>query len=254
MCKRILPYLMALLATFSASGLKAQSLEEILRSADTTDQLYMPEFQVVLDSAYIHSPLLKVQQSLIDQKKAELDIQRTRWLRSLSIVSGVYYGNMNSFSSGTSSDGAFDDQFRTTTDARYNLGLSLRMPIEEFLGRPKQVKIQKMAIAEGRYRKEQISLELEQKISYLYHDMQLALRRLKIYSSVYQTAMLHLQLAEKNYYEGEIQVGELSTITRQSSQAVLDLERCKKEIQDLMSDFKALVGIEIQSFYPAEKR
>lgn len=246
-----LKYLLLLLPIFGIqSPSMGQSLEEALRSSDTSNQIYMPPVQQILDSAYLHSPLLKVQQSIIDQRKAELDLQRSRWLRSLSIVSGMYYGNMNSFSSGTGSDGAFDDQFRTTTDARYNLGLSLRMPIDEFFGRPKQVKMQKLAINESRYRKEQLHLELEQKVNYLHHDMQLALRKLRVYFSVYQTAMLHLQLAEKNYYEGEIQVGELSTITRQSSQAVLDLELCKKQILDLMADFKALVGVEISSFYP----
>jgi len=204
-------------------------------------KINIPPLNVIIDSVLKNNAMLKFRKQGIGVKESTLESEKIYWTRNLGIQAETRYGTLNSFS--TSADGNSTAAFATTaTQFNYSAGIYLKFPVFDFLNRKKQITLARLEIEQAMSIEQSLKDEIRQNVIKLYHDLLLKQRILQIRSESLGSGRVNMQMAEKEFRNGVIQVTEYARISGITSNLEADYEFAKSEFIIAKSILEDMAG------------
>lgn len=213
----------------------------IERATTLRSQINIPPLNDIIDSVLKNNAMLKFRKQGIGVKESTLESEKIYWTRNLGIQAETRYGTLNSFS--TSADGNSTAAFATiATQFNYSAGVYLKFPVFDFLNRKKQITLARLEVEQAMSMEQSLKDEIRQAVIKLYHDLLLKQRILKIRSESLGSGRVNMQMAEKEFRNGVIQVTEYSRISGITSNLEVDYEFAKSEFLIAKSILEDMAG------------
>ena len=204
-------------------------------------ELIIPELEVIIDSVLKNNAMLKFRKQGIGVKETTLKSEKIYWTRNLGIQADSRYGTLNNFS--TNTDDVVTTAFATTsTQFNYSFGVYLKFPVFDFLNRKNQINLAKLEVDQALSMEQSLKDEIRQMVIKLYHDLLLKQKLLKIRSESLSNGRVNMQMAEKEFRNGVIQVTEYARISGITSNLEADFEFAKSEFLIAKSILEDMAG------------
>ncbi len=208
-------FLMLWLLAFPLVGL-AQVGEQIDIGDDgfnpLTDDITkkIPSLEVLIDSATINSHRLKYWDKEIGISEYELKTTRREWSNSFALTANVSEGQWTSLS-------FLEDQFDntvgtlgTTSQTRYSVGVSFRLPVMTVVDYNNQTKIAKMRIESKMEQKLQDQKAIRAEVINLYNELVIQQRMLQLDIDNLEYLVLATDMADIEYHQNKINLFDMS--------------------------------------------
>lgn len=157
---------------------------------------------LLMDSAVKNSAEVKRMGKNVAQFEQNLQALKKSLLNNIMFNSSYGYGNVGSLAYVKDPTGinqlANDNSLRTT---RYNVGVSLQLPLGNFLTRKNATRSMELQIGMAEDEKENAAVYIKQQVIKMYQQLKLAHTLLLTTGKMYQTAKLSVDMAQKKLCE-----------------------------------------------------
>jgi outer membrane protein TolC len=207
--------IVALIFLFSGFGF-AQVGEQIDIGDDgfnpLTDDITkkIPSLEVLIDSAIINSHRLKYWDKEISISEYELKTTKREWANTLAVTGNVSEGQWTSLS-------FLEDQFDntvgtlgTTSQTRYSVGVSFRLPLMTVVDYNNQTKIAKMRIESKMEQMLQDKKAIRAEVINLYNELVIQQRMLQLDIDNLEYLSLATDMADIEYHQNKINLFDMS--------------------------------------------
>lgn len=214
---------------FTSSNLCAQ---DDSTSSNTLEWTIMPLEQVI-DSALVHSPLLKYYNAQININELNLKSYNKSWTNNLYFGADTKLGAF-----GTNQLDQLSSGYSTYAGLKFSLGSLLNRTVEK----------NKLAqnIQASVFQQQQIAIELTSQIIQQYNQTKLQFNILLIRNESVQLFQAHLEMAYKEFKNGEIDIAELSRVEDNYARNRVLYEEAKSGYQTALMLLEKLVGIKLR--------
>lgn len=197
----------------------------------------------VVDSARLRSPTLK--NAELDLRSQELALRDAKLaiLKALSFTGSYAYGTNARFSSSESTSNDVNNSLSVTESAIYSLGLSVRISLYDILNRKNLLNRSSLEIEKFRHNREVLLMALDELVVTAYHDCVLKKKLMDLYASDKVSANLNLQLARKQFQQGEITIAEVTGVVDSHSKSIINFESARVELQISLFKLSQLSGM-----------
>jgi outer membrane protein TolC len=221
-------------------NLKAQP---VLLDEQKELQEQMIPLDSILELAVKNSPSVKFQKDLIQSAQSQLEFSKRLWTNN--IVGFVNYsaGNQNIVSADNQTPGT---QTSSNITNGLRMGVQINLPLYELIGRKSRIKIYKADLNSTINKKDESIQELKKDVILQYYSLLYASNVLAIRSEAKQSAINQYSIAEKQFRDGIIDVGELSRLKTFDVNARADYEESKRQFSTLYYQLEVLIGVPFQ--------
>ncbi len=224
------------LSIISFSNIQAQTLDSdstSLIESDTSSlnvsEFKFPSIEVVIDSVLKRSAMMSFRKNNIGAKESTLASERIYWSKNLGIQADTRYGNLSNFA--TSEDGVSNTAALTTAKQfNYSVGFYLKFPIFDVISRKNQIRVAKFEVNAAKDMVEFEKEQLRKTVIQLYQDLILKQKLLQIKSKRLGSGKVNLEMVEKEFRNGVIEISEYVIISELVS-------KMESEYETAMSDF-----------------
>jgi len=201
----------------------------------------LPPLNTLLDTAYKTSPLLKVQEQLLNKKKILTSIEKKSWLKAVSIT-----GNYSRGTNNAQIDGNLIPTYTTTVTNLYGAGFSLNLSLATILNRKKVISVSKINYEMEKYLFEDKKRELRKLIVELYSAVLLSQKVLEIISDGLTISDMNYSYAEIEYKNNTMSLADFSKVHAESLRTKVYYEEAKREYLLSIVTLEETVGIKIR--------
>jgi len=205
-------FILFLCTTFNAKSQAFQSIE-LNNDTITVDQR-IPGVDVFIQSALKNSPLMKISDVEMQQILEKLKIEKKKWSDYLYADGIIRYG-LNDQLIVNGQTGASTTNYTLNSANKqltYYGGLSIKLPLSEFLSKKSQLKILNYTLNENRYRKEQTEQELTNIVIEEYYKLIKFNQILQVNLDVLQTLKISYMKAQKDVANGLMEINDFASI------------------------------------------
>ena len=205
-------FILFLCITFNVQSQAFQNME-INNDTISVDQR-IPGVDVFIQSALKNSPLMKISDVEMQEIFEKIKIEKKKWTDYLYADGIVRYGLndqliVNGQTGATSSDYTLNSANKQLT---YYGGLSIKLPLSDFLSKKSQLKILKSTLEESRYRKEQAVINLTNIVIEEYYKLIKLNQILQVNLNVLQTLKISYMKAQKDIANGLMEINDYASI------------------------------------------
>jgi len=172
----------------------------------------IPTLEMLIDSAIINSHKLKYWDKEIAKKEYALKTSRREWSKNILISGEIKDGSWTSLVFVQSQDGTEVGTLGNTSQSRYSIGLSMRLPLLSVWDRGNQIKISKMDIESVIEKKLEDEKAIRAEIINLYNELVIQQNMMKLDIDNIEFATLTAEMADKQFQNGEISLPDLSRV------------------------------------------
>jgi outer membrane protein TolC len=203
----------------------------------------IPPLTSLIDSALKHNPSVKFRDLQVIVNECKLRAELTVWSRNLGFQADVRNGTFNNFSTNTS-EGQSPDLFATKSNqTNYGIGAYIKFPIQDLLNRKNQIKMAKAEVDQAVNMAEQQKTEVRQLVIKQYNEWVLKYKLLKIRFKYLETSKTNMDMAEREFKNGVIDLTEYARISEISTRAESDFEVAKTEFVTAYLILEEIVGV-----------
>lgn len=230
-------------SVFSATLSFAQSMSTE-DAMDNSYQLLIPTLEVLIDSALANNGMLGYRVDEIEVKKANLKMKKRYWTRNFGIQGDTRYGTFDNFSSNVS--GPTTVQLSSTTiQTNFGIGLYLKIPVFDVYNRKSDIKQAKAELSQARNLVKFQEDEIKETVIRYYEDLILKQRLLRIRAVNLSDAKVNLEMAQKEYTNGQIPLYEYIRISDITSGIETEFEKTKSALMTAKKLLENLTGVYI---------
>jgi outer membrane protein TolC len=224
------------------TGAERKSAPVLLDEQKELQQQMIP-LDSILELAVSNSPSVKFQNDLIESAKSQLEFTKKLWTNN--VVGFVNYsaGNQSIVSADNQTPGALSTS-NVTSGLR--VGVQLNLPLYELVGRKSRIKIYKHDLNSTINKKDESIQELKKEVILQYYNLLYSSNLLTIRSESKQSTISEYAIAEKQFRDGIIDIGELSRLKTIEVNARADYEEAKRQFSTYYNQFEVLVGVPFQ--------
>lgn len=206
----------------------------------------LPSLETVIDSAIIYSPLVKSFQTTVEIEKTDVKTKKREILKSISLFSNYMYGNnglLTPTQNIVNNSLAYNPNIRTVN---YQIGLQFKLDLFSVVDRQNKIKREQLEVlfAENEYVK--IELQLKEQIIRQYRSLELNQKLLAIYAATKQSAYVNLQMAERQFLDGEINISDVTQVTDALTKATTEFEKAKSSYLIAFEMLELTVGVKFK--------
>lgn len=217
------------------------SAQETSDSIIIGNAIVIPPLADLLDSALHRNAVVRFRQLDIEAKNASLKSEKNYWTRNLGIQADTRYGTFDNFS--LNNNGVTTTKFNTTsTQMNYGFGVFMKFPIVDMIDRKNQVKRANAELEQAKSMAQAQQEELRQQVIRQYQDVLLKQKLLNIQSLALGNARVNVDMIEKEFRNGLIQVSEYVRISDIVSRVESDYEKAKTEFITAKMILEDIVG------------
>jgi len=241
-------FILVLLTVFCRVA-NAQATKPLLKNEPIflDEHVDLQEQLIPLDSiitlAVKHSSSVKFQADLIDIAQAQLNSNKNLWTNN--IVGFVNYsgGNQSIVTADNTTPGVVNSS-NVTNGLR--VGVQINLPLSELMTRKARMASFKYTITSTIDKKDEAIQELKQVVIQLYYTLIYNSNLLSIRSEAKASAINQYSIAEKQFKDGAIDIGELSRLKTIEVNARADYEEVRREFATAYYQMEPLVGVPFQ--------
>lgn len=193
----------------------------------------------IINAAIEYSPTLFYQDALIEKGKYQIELTKRLWQNNI-----FGFGNYSGGDQRILTGDVFNPDGVSTSSITngYRLGLQVNIPLFEFIGRSSRIKVHEEEQKATVFKKEEMELEIKQMVIQEYFRLVGAFENLKIRSEGQEAIKTHYLVAEQEFKDGIIPIGELSRVTDVMSQSRAYYEQAKFEFLERIYNLAAYTG------------
>lgn len=204
--------------------------------------LRIPPLQDLLDSAIIHSPLLKAADADIAITKYDIVSVRRQWMNNFYIDGQMLKDYYNGLYTNEVVNSPPTQVLSTQNNYRFLGGVSIRLPMLAFWDLHNQVKGATKKHERAISIKENLKLELRKEIITRYNQLVVNQRMLKIANENITYSSLHQDMAEKEFLDGQSNLFDVARVSEMYRKAVADFESARFEFYNAYMILQEIVG------------
>jgi outer membrane protein TolC len=212
-----------------------------IKTIDLTKDLR--EQLVPLDSlitiAAMNSPTMKAQDALIAAGADQIKFARREWQNGVFGTFTQSLGNQNSFFNTNQEPEAIQS---ATVQTGFRLALNVNVPLFLLFGRTSRINVYKHELEVRRLTLEKLKLDVSRQVVYEYNNMITAHKMMMIASASRGTSRLLLDMADKQFSQGDISIADFSSISAITTKAETDYEISKKDFYTNYQQLEKLLG------------
>lgn len=203
----------------------------------------MPPLETLIDTAISRNPYVKLRDLQIVINEHKLKAYKVDWMRNLGIQTDVLYGNFNNISSNSYQGQNSALLATTSTQLNYGAGGFIRIPLYDLFNRKNQNRQAQADIDQAQSYAMEQRTELRQIVIKQYNELIIKHRILKIKSKYVETARIHMEMAEKQFLNGVINIAEFSSVTEIVARGEAEFETSKMEFRTSFMLLQEIVGM-----------
>ncbi|GHB49788.1 hypothetical protein GCM10008106_33250 [Mongoliitalea lutea] len=194
----------------------------------------------IIQTALSYSPTLQYQDALIDKGKYQIEFTKRLWQNNV-----FGFGNFSGGDQRILTGDVFNPDGVATSSITngYRLGLQVNIPLFEFMGRTSRIKLHQEEQKATIFKKDEMELEIRRLVIQEYFRMIGSFENLKIRSEGQEALKTHYLVAEQEFKDGIIPIGELSRVADVLSQSRAYYEQARFEFLERIHNLAALVGV-----------
>ncbi len=207
-------------------------------------QLVLPELEDLIQAAWDNHGMVSLRKNEIEVKEADLKMKKRDWTKNLGIEGSSRYGTFNNFSQNTNDIGSVN-LVSNSVQFNYGFGVFARIPVFDVYNRKNSVKQAnaEVTIAENLFKAQKD--EVKELVIVSYQDLILKQKLLKIQSQNYSDAQVNLEMANKEYTNGALDLYEFIRISDLTAGITSEFERAKSAFVLSKAVLEHLTGLTI---------
>ncbi|TAI47157.1 TolC family protein [Flagellimonas allohymeniacidonis] len=233
-----------LLIFLSLNTVRSQSInafiEKGLQENDISKKL--PPLDTLVAMAKEYSPFIKVTISEQQYRDGVVSFEQRAWLQYINLEAGYNYGIFDNLSNSQIAGDPQSQQLFSTEQSRYNVGVSIRLPLSAIINRRARILSAKGEAEKARFETEVAEVELEQKVAELYNDVLKHHRMFFISGSIVDNFRVQSLRAEKDFSNGVINVTEYTRLQQMMNQATMNFELQRSEFVSSVMALQNIIG------------
>lgn len=241
--KRIQETLTIIISVFLVTLSFAQSTPKD-NTIHSSYQLLIPTLDVLIDSALANNGMLGYRVEEIEVKKANLKMKKRYWTRNFGIQGDTRYGTFDNFSSNVSGPNTVQLS-STTIQTNFGIGFYLKIPVFDVYNRKSDIKQAKAELSQARNLVKFQEDEIKETVIRYYEDLILKQRLLRIRAINLSDAKVNLEMAQKEYTNGQIPLYEYIRISDITSGIETEFEKTKSALITSKKLLENLTGVYI---------
>ncbi len=226
----------------------AQDKDSVYNYSSSTPILpNLPELSALIDSAMVHSPILKSQDASITIQQLKLRNSRKQWTEYINLSADYQYGSYDNIVANQFSSGINNMLTSSSTQSRYGVGINIKYPIFNLFSRGNNISMARHDLEISKLKKEELESELRKSIIILYNDIILARSLVDIKSKLKETSQLQVDFAELEYRTQKINIYDLAKVADAHAKNLADYEKAMYDLRVSIELMSELTGINIQN-------
>ncbi|HML85731.1 MAG TPA: TolC family protein [Bacteroidales bacterium] len=211
---------------------------------DITDRI--PPLQTLIDSALQYSPLMRQKDATVDLGKYNYLTQKRQLLSNIAFNGNVTYGYSGIYST-TDNVTSTIDQYMQRADWRYNVGATLRISIYDLVNRSNLLNITRKNWEIAVSQKEEQIFAIRKEVTFMYNDLLLKQKLLKIASDNMLTSKMRMVMAEKKFINNQLSLEEMSRLMEYNSSVQMEYETRKNDFMNTYTLLELTTGIKFNA-------
>ena len=203
----------------------------------------LPPLQVLIDSAVANSPYIRYEGVDIKLWSHKVLETKRNWTRLIGLDASYRYGTAYVFSTSQTSGGFPSDYTSDQLNWRLNAGVYVKIPFFDIINHKNNVNIARRELEKRYLMKEQVVRETKQEVIFVYEELLLRQELLKMKNQSRLTTTLQVEMAEKEFLNGNITISELSRLTEVHSRNISEFTSQKSLFYRQYLILQELVGI-----------
>ncbi len=244
--KRIIGCLI-LLFTFGQG--QAQGVDSFIEKSLTENDISekLPSLDSLMTLAVAHSSKVKFYESDETYWESQKTLQRTSWLRYITLDANYNYGIFDNLSnSQLAGDPQASQALFTTEQSRYSGGVSLKLPLFALANKKTAKKAAQAEIDKARYLRESFEEEVKEAVVLRYTQLLKAHRLFFITGAMVDTYRVQSVRAEKDFTNGVIDVTEYTRLQQMYNDAMRSYESQRSEFLLSYMYLEGITGVELK--------
>lgn len=238
-CKHIILTLIALmLSCFSA--LKAQELELLDTQKELRQQLIPLDSMIAL--AIENSPVVDYYGALVNKSNHEIQMARRLWHNNVFGFANYSTGDQRILTGSTALPG---DVTTSSIATGYRAGVQINLPLYDITSRRSRIRLHQAERQAMHYKQEEMTLDVHRQVIDEYYMVLGAFESLKARSEGMEAMRIYYMIAEKEFKDGIISIGELSQIKNVLSTSEFYFQNAKYDFYRFFGALAALTGVSV---------
>lgn len=212
-----------------STSLAAATDSTAVMAEDSTLILSLPPLDSLFVWAEANSPAIHEQLALIDKTSADANHIKKIWMDAVKLSSTIQDGN-------------FGDPLANKLSLGYSTGVSISFSLYQVLGLKNLLKVYKAERNVASTKKEQSEFDTKKEVIILYNNIIAQRNILRIQNEAALAAYTHMKMAEKEFKEGGVAVGELSRVTEIYTKSQVDYQVGYNVLKNNYMELELMIG------------
>lgn len=216
-----------------------------LKKIDIT--LLLPPIEELIDSAVHYSAMIHFWQHDIERNESKVKTSKRQWSRHIGLNTDYLYGNYQNYSLSDEGSVVVAPELITQNRNTFRVGAYIRFPLFDIINRNNNIQFSKI---EKEQAEDKLSFQIEQirqDVISRYYEVVMYYNLLQIQNDYLYTSMMQFEMAQRQFYDGQIQVSELSRLTEINTRAKSSFEQQKIQFQTSYRLLQEVTGVKLKS-------
>ena len=206
----------------------------------------LPPLQVLIDSALIHSPMIKLADANVQMGQYELTDAQKDWLRKLNLSADTRFGSVLDYNRMLNiSGGTFIPPSSNLYMLNYGLGFSAYMPLSDVFDRKRLIQKAKLRVEQAEMQKDETMKQIKQLVIVAYYDVLTVQNTLAMRHEISLSAGMLYDQSKIDYTENRITLAEYTKANDAYLIALNEQEAQKNNLLKAIGVLEVIVGIEL---------
>jgi outer membrane protein TolC len=201
--------------------------------------------QSLIDSALIHSPLMRSANVDIQLNELQLTDARRNWLRNLNVTADMRYGSMLDYSRLADLQGGMSPPSENLHMLNYGVGLSAYVPFSDIFDRKRQIQKAQIQVEQSKSKKTEQEQEVRQSVIDAYYEVLTAQSTLATRIEISSSASMLNDQSKLDYAEDRITLSDYTKTNDSYLNALNDVEVQKYALLKAVCKLEVIVGIQL---------
>ena len=242
--KEIINILVVFLTLLTATTLGYAQDSIVDANQPESFKLLIPKLEVLIDAAIVNNGMMGYRKDEIEVKKANLKSKRRNWTRNFGIQADTRYGNFNNLSNNVSGNDVVT-LASATKQTNYGIGLYLKIPIFDLFNRKSDIKQAQAEVSQAENLVKFQESEIKAIVIGYYEDLILKENLLEIQATNLSDAKVNMEMAKKEFTNGQIEVYEYIRISDITSGVTAEFEKAKSNLRLAKKILENYTGVQI---------
>ncbi len=223
------------------SDTAATSFPDSLR-VDSTILDRIPPLNDLVDSAYVHSPLLQRQQKQIAIRELRKRSVNQEWLKYINFFATSNYGVYDNFIS-VQDQSVVGSTINTGNSFRWSVGVAISgAPFYDLINKPTERSIKKLEKEQEIDSREDLKLQLKRLVIEQYNKTLLSYNVMIIANENVYSNYTQLIMSEQKFSRGELDIFTLANVREMYYKSLMTYEKNKYEFKTNLSVLEVICG------------